>query len=100
MLTRDGCPMGNDHGARRGSKCEPASRRERDMVSRRSFMQSLGVLGAAGVYLGETLIAANQAAAGVADKSTTVWLDANENPAGPPASAVDAMVRGAPESWR
>jgi histidinol-phosphate aminotransferase len=70
------------------------------MVSRRSFMQSLGVLGAAGVYFGETLVAANQAAAGVADKSTTVWLDANENPAGPPASAVDAMVRAVPESWR
>jgi histidinol-phosphate aminotransferase len=70
------------------------------MVTRRSFMRNLGVLGAAGMYFGETLIATNQARAGVAEKSATVWLDANENPAGPPASAVDAMVRGASDSWR
>jgi histidinol-phosphate aminotransferase len=70
------------------------------MVTRRSFMRNIGVLGAAGVYFGESLVAANSAHAATAEKSTTVWLDSNENPAGPPASAIDAMVKGAPASWR
>lgn len=70
------------------------------VTTRRSFMRNLGVLGAAGVYFGESLVAANPAQAGTAGKATTVWLDSNENPAGPPASAIDAMVRGAPASWR
>lgn len=70
------------------------------MVTRRSFMRNLGVLGAAGVYFGESLVAANSALAGTVEQATTVWLDSNENPAGPPASAVDAIVKGAPASWR
>ncbi|MET0534568.1 MAG: aminotransferase class I/II-fold pyridoxal phosphate-dependent enzyme [Steroidobacter sp.] len=70
------------------------------VTTRRSFMRNMGVLGAAGVYFGESLVAANTALAGTAEKSATVWLDANENPAGPPASAIEAMVRGAPASWR
>jgi histidinol-phosphate aminotransferase len=70
------------------------------MVNRRSFMRNLGVLGAAGVYFGESLVAANSAEAGAAEKSSIVWLDSNENPAGPPASAIDAMIQGAPASWR
>lgn len=69
------------------------------MVTRRSFMRNVGVLGAAGVYFGESLVAPNAAQAAV-EKSTTVWLDSNENPAGPPAAAIDAMVKGAPASWR
>jgi histidinol-phosphate aminotransferase len=70
------------------------------MVSRRSFMRDLGVLGAAGVYFGESLVAANSAHARTVEKSATVWLDSNENPMGPPATAIDAMVQGAPASWR
>lgn len=73
------------------------------MVTRRSFMRQMGVLGAAGVYFGETLIAGTTQAAGAAqsvDKSSTVWLDANENPAGPPASAIEAMTQAVPQSWR
>jgi len=70
------------------------------MVNRRSFMRNLGVLGAAGVYFGESLVFANSAEAGTAEKSSVVWLDSNENPAGPPASAVDAMIKAAPLSWR
>lgn len=70
------------------------------MTTRRSFMRNLGVLGAAGVYFGESLVAANTAHAGPVEKSSTVWLDSNENPAGPPAAAIDAMVKGASASWR
>jgi histidinol-phosphate aminotransferase len=70
------------------------------MVTRRSFMRNLGVLGAAGVYFGESLVAANPAQALSPARSTTVWLDSNENPVGPPAAAVDAMVRAAPDAWR
>lgn len=68
------------------------------MVTRRSFMRQLGVLGAAGVYFGETLIEA--AHAKVDTKSSRVWLDANENPAGPPRSAIEAMTQAVPHSWR
>lgn len=32
--------------------------------------------------------------------ANTIWLNANENPDGPPRSAVEAMTRVAPESWR
>lgn len=73
------------------------------MVTRRSFMRQLGVAGAAGVYFGETLIASTAQAADAArsgDESSTVWLDANENPAGPPASAIEAMTQAVPHSWR
>jgi histidinol-phosphate aminotransferase len=70
------------------------------VTTRRSFMRNLGVLGAAGVYFGESLVAANSALARTVEKSTLVWLDSNENPAGPPLSAIDAMVKAAPASWR
>lgn len=74
------------------------------MVTRRSFMRQLGVAGAAGVYFGETLIAGvAQADVRVKQPAKTrskVWLDANENPAGPPASAIEAMVQSAPDTWR
>jgi histidinol-phosphate aminotransferase len=69
------------------------------MVTRRSFMRQLGVLTAAGAYFGETLIDGG-ARANVPGKSPIAWLDANENPAGPPTSAIEAMVRGAPETGR
>ncbi|MBL8271713.1 aminotransferase class I/II-fold pyridoxal phosphate-dependent enzyme [Steroidobacter sp.] len=69
------------------------------MVTRRSFMGQLAVAGAAGAYFGETLIAGH-AQAKPAAPSTMAWLDANENPAGPPRSAIEAMVHSAPHSWR
>lgn len=73
------------------------------MVTRRSFMRQMGVLGAAGVYFGEILVAGT-AQAGIdsqaVNKSSRVWLDANENPAGPPRSAIEAMTQAVPQSWR
>ncbi len=69
------------------------------MVNRRSFMRQIGVLAAAGTYFGETLVAAT-AQANTPGKSATLWLDANENPAGPPQSSIDAMVQAAAESGR
>ncbi|MDY6944737.1 MAG: aminotransferase class I/II-fold pyridoxal phosphate-dependent enzyme [Pseudomonadota bacterium] len=73
------------------------------MVTRRSFMRKVGVLGAAGVYFGETLIAGSAPAAVAAQsssKASRVWLDANENAAGPPRSAIEAMTQAVPHSWR
>jgi histidinol-phosphate aminotransferase len=73
------------------------------MVTRRSFMRQLGVAGAAGVYFGETLIAAAQADVlpkTPAKAAGKIWLDANENSAGPPRSAIEAMVQSAPHTWR
>jgi histidinol-phosphate aminotransferase len=73
------------------------------MVTRRSFMRQLGVAGAAGVYFGETLIAPAQADVlpkTPAKAAGKVWLDANENSAGPPRSAIEAMVQSAPHAWR
>lgn len=69
------------------------------MVTRRSFMRQLGVLTAAGTYFGETLVAGT-VQANVPGKAAMVWLDANENPAGPPQSSIDAMVSAAAESGR
>jgi histidinol-phosphate aminotransferase len=69
------------------------------MVSRRSFVGQLGILAAAGPLLSEATL--GQIARARADrKSDIVWLDSNENPAGPPASAIDAIVRGAAEVGR
>jgi histidinol-phosphate aminotransferase len=72
------------------------------MVTRRSFMRQVGVLGAAGVYFGETLIAATAQADEPARSATSsrIWLDANENSAGPPRSAIEAMVESAPRAGR
>lgn len=69
------------------------------MVTRRSFMRQMSVLGAAGAYFGEALIAST-ARANATGQSSMVWLGANENPAGPPPSAIEAMVRAAAESGR
>ena len=63
------------------------------MVSRRSFVGQLGILAAAGPLITEATL--GQIARAKAGKSDIVWLDSNENPAGPPAAAIDAIVRGA-----
>jgi histidinol-phosphate aminotransferase len=73
------------------------------MVTRRSFMRQLSVAGAAGAYFGETLLGvahADEVKAGVPSRTGTVWLASNEHPAGPPKSAIDAMVKAAPDSGR
>jgi histidinol-phosphate aminotransferase len=68
------------------------------MVTRRSFVQ-LGGLTAAGSLLGEVALL-GEARANTERKSDIVWLDSNENPAGPPPAAIDAMVRGAADTGR
>ncbi len=69
---------------------------EKTMVSRRSFVGQLGLLTAAAPFLTEAALARADAprAPGL------VSLDANENPLGPPASAVAAIVRGASDVGR
>ncbi len=43
---------------------------------------------------------ARRAVAGMAVPDDTIWLDANENPAGPPPSAISAIVNGAAATAR
>jgi histidinol-phosphate aminotransferase len=69
------------------------------MVTRRSFMRQLGALSAAGAVVGEIAFA-REARAEVAQPSQIVWLDSNENPAGPPAAAIEAIKRGAADVGR
>ena len=65
------------------------------MISRRGFMGAL----AATPLLNEVALA--QAARVNASTATQpVWLDSNENPAGPPRAAVEALIRSAPDAWR
>ncbi len=66
------------------------------MFSRRSFVGQLGLLTAAAPFLTEATLARADAPR----NSGMVWLDANESPMGPPASAVAAIVRGASEVGR
>ena len=68
---------------------------EQGMISRRGFMGAL----AATPLLNEVALA--QAARVNASTATQpVWLDSNENPAGPPRAAVEALIRSAPDAWR
>jgi histidinol-phosphate aminotransferase len=69
------------------------------MITRRSFAGRLGCLAAAGPFLGEALLA-RLARGDVAHREDMVWLDANENPAGPPLSAINAIVNGAAATAR
>jgi histidinol-phosphate aminotransferase len=69
------------------------------MLTRRSFVGHMGLFTAAGAVLCETALA-QQAKAAVSDSHSIAWLDSNENPAGPPASAVQAIVRGAADVGR
>lgn len=69
------------------------------MATRRSFISQLGVLAAAGPFLTEAALS-QQARAKEPNASAIAWLDGNENPAGPPQSAIDAIRRGAAEVGR
>jgi histidinol-phosphate aminotransferase len=69
------------------------------MFSRRTFIGRLGALSATAPFLSEAALA-QDARAGMDPKSSVVWLDANENPAGPPRSALEAMARSVAESGR
>jgi histidinol-phosphate aminotransferase len=66
------------------------------MQTRRSFLWSAAVSGAA---LTEPALA-QRALGGLEFPADTVWLNANENPEGPPRAAIDAMSRVLAESNR
>ena len=69
------------------------------MVTRRSFVRQFGMLTAAGPFLTEAMLA-QQARADTPAAADMVWLDSNENPVGPPASAMAAIVRSVAEVGR
>src|SRR5947209_16236847 len=64
------------------------------MLTRRRLIQDLGFLAVAGQFAGEPSLA-RRVNADIPSHGEMVWLDANENPAGPPASAIKAIVEGA-----
>lgn len=65
--------------------------------TRRRLIRDLGCLAVAGRLASESLLAqrARRVRGDSPSNANMVWLDANENPAGPPASAVKAIVDGA-----
>lgn len=67
------------------------------MLNRRRLTQALGALTAATVRAAR---AVEGSVTQSADSSAMVWLDSNENPAGPPQSAVEAITRGVAASAR
>lgn len=69
------------------------------MITRRGFARHLSCLATAGPFLNEASLA-QQARGNVVHPSGMVWLDANENPEGPPKSALDAIVQGAASTAR
>src|SRR5215467_4512828 len=69
------------------------------MISRRRFVRHLGCVAAVGQLAGEAFLA-RRTWAGAAPRDDMVWLDANENPAGPPSSAIKAIVDGASATAR
>jgi len=65
------------------------------VITRRRFACDLGSLAVlSSTSVGE-LFLATRALAGTASRQDVVWLNANENPAGPPPSALAAIVNGA-----
>lgn len=69
------------------------------MVTRRSFMGQVGIISAAAPFLTEAALA-KETRAGAPAGVKLVHLDANENAAGPPASAIEAIRKGAPDVGR
>ncbi len=63
------------------------------MITRRRFARDLSGLAVMGPFAGE-LFLARRARADTPARQDLVWLDANENPAGPPPSAIAAIVNG------
>jgi histidinol-phosphate aminotransferase len=71
---------------------------EQSMISRRGFMGTMSAL-AATPLLSEVALA-QAARVNSSASSQPVWLDSNENPAGPPRAAIEALIRSAPDAWR
>jgi histidinol-phosphate/aromatic aminotransferase/cobyric acid decarboxylase-like protein len=69
------------------------------MVTRRSFMGQVGLISAAAPFLTEAALAKETRANAPAGLKLA-HLDSNENPLGPPASAIEAIRRGAPDVGR
>ena len=67
-------------------------------TSRRGFAAAIGSI-AGSRMLSEMAYAQRAAVPGVLSENM-VWLNANENPAGPPKAAIEAMIRILPESGR
>jgi len=78
------------------------------MLTRRRLMRDLGLFAVATQVASEPLLARRLRAEALAAEgvrptnavSEIVWLDSNENPAGPPASAIKAMIEGAAATAR
>jgi len=68
------------------------------MITRRALARHLTSVAAAAPFLSEALLA--QRARDSEHSADTVWLDSNENPDGPPASAIEAIVKGASATAR
>lgn len=66
-------------------------------LSRRGLIQSAGI--AAAPILTEFALAQRAAVPGAIPKDT-VWLNANENPDGPPKPSIEAMIKVLPEAGR
>src|SRR5438552_4646065 len=71
---------------------------EVSMLTRRGF-GGIGLATLAGRMLPEVAYAQRAAVQGTLPNDM-VWLNANENPDGPPASSIAAMTNVLPESWR
>src|SRR5437588_7766719 len=67
---------------------------ENHMLTRRRLIRDLSCLAVVSQVASESLLA-RRVNADIPNHSEMVWLDANENPAGPPASAIKAIVEGA-----
>jgi len=70
------------------------------MLTRRSFATRLGMAAAAARLLPEMAYAQRAAVKASDLPKDMVWLNANENPAGPPAVAIAAMQQALPTSGR
>jgi len=63
------------------------------MLTRRQLVRNFGCLAIAGRFASEHALA-QQAQTQAPSPEPMVWLDSNENPAGPPASAIKAIIDG------
>jgi len=68
--------------------------RGKPMITRRRLMQDLGSLAVAGQLSSKASLASPQPQSAPSSQGDVVRLDSNENPLGPPPSAIKAMVDG------
>src|SRR5438067_5679621 len=66
---------------------------ESNMLTRRQLVRNFGCLAIAGRFASQRALA-QQAQTQAPSPEPMVWLDSNENPAGPPASAIKAIIDG------